>query len=54
MNLSKGVPWLAVGTVLFSGCNEKKEAAATPPPPVIVAAVEPRNVPIVRMTERWR
>jgi membrane fusion protein, multidrug efflux system len=47
MNLSKAVPWLAVGTVLFSGCNEKKEAAATPPPPVIVAAVEPRNVPIV-------
>jgi membrane fusion protein (multidrug efflux system) len=47
MNLSKGLPWLAVGTVLFSGCNEKKEAAATPPPPVIVAAVEPRNVPIV-------
>jgi membrane fusion protein, multidrug efflux system len=42
------VPWLAIGTVLFSGCNEKKEAAATtPPPPVIVAAVEPRNVPIV-------
>jgi membrane fusion protein (multidrug efflux system) len=47
MNLSKALPWLAVGTVLFSGCNEKKEAAATPPPPVIVAAVEPRNVPIV-------
>jgi membrane fusion protein, multidrug efflux system len=48
MNFSKGVPWLAIGTVLFSGCNEKKEAAATPPPPpVIVAAVEPRNVPIV-------
>jgi membrane fusion protein, multidrug efflux system len=47
MNLSKAVPWLAVGTVLFSGCNEKKEAAATPPPPVIVAAVEPRNVPII-------
>jgi membrane fusion protein, multidrug efflux system len=47
MNLSKAVPWLAVGAVLFSGCNEKKEAAATPPPPVIVAAVEPRNVPIV-------
>src|ERR1700739_2351523 len=47
MNLSKAVPWLAVGTVLFSGCNEKKEAAATPPPPVNVASVEPRNVPIV-------
>src|ERR1700747_50974 len=47
MNLSKAVPWLAVGTVLFSGCNEKKEAAASPPPPVIVAGVEPRNVPIV-------
>jgi membrane fusion protein, multidrug efflux system len=47
MNLSKAMPWLAVGMVLFSGCNEKKEAAATPPPPVIVAAVEPRNVPIV-------
>jgi RND family efflux transporter MFP subunit len=48
MNFSKGAPWLAIGTVLFSGCNEKKEAAAPPPaPPVIVAAVEPRNVPIV-------
>lgn len=47
MNFSKGAPWLAIGTVLFSGCNEKKEAAATPPPPVIVAAVEPRNVPII-------
>src|SRR6202012_3494296 len=48
MNFSKGAPWRATGTVLFSGCNEKKEAAATPPPPpVIVAAVEPRNVPIV-------
>ena len=48
MNFSKGAPWLAIGTVLFSGCNEKKETAATPPaPPVIVAAVEPRNVPIV-------
>src|SRR5246500_907426 len=48
MNFPKGAPWLAIGTVLFSGCNEKKEAAATPPPPpVIVAAVEPRNVPIV-------
>jgi membrane fusion protein (multidrug efflux system) len=48
MNFCKGAPWLAIGTVLFSGCNEKKEAAATPPPPpVIVAAVEPRNVPIV-------
>src|SRR5215469_4852582 len=47
MNFSKGAPWLAIGTVLFSGCNEKKEASATlPPPPVIVAAVEPRNVPI--------
>jgi RND family efflux transporter MFP subunit len=48
MNFSKGAPWLAIGTVFFSGCNEKKEAAAAPPPPpVIVAAVEPRNVPIV-------
>jgi membrane fusion protein, multidrug efflux system len=48
MNFSKGAPWLAIGTVLFSGCNEKKEATATlPPPPVIVAAVEPRNVPII-------
>jgi RND family efflux transporter MFP subunit len=47
MNLSKGAPWLAVGTVLFSACNEKKEATVTPPaPPVIVAAVQPRNVPI--------
>jgi membrane fusion protein (multidrug efflux system) len=47
MNLSKGAPWVAAGTVLFSACNEKKEASATlPPPPVIVAAVEPRNVPI--------
>jgi membrane fusion protein, multidrug efflux system len=48
MNFCKGAPWLAIGTVLLSSCNEKKEAAATPPPPpVIVAAVEPRNVPIV-------
>ena len=47
MNVSKGAPWLAVGVILLSGCNEKKEAAVTPPPPaVIVAAVEPRNVPI--------
>ena len=47
MNFSKGAPWLAIGTVLFSGCNEKKEASVTPPPvPVIVATVEPRNVPI--------
>ena len=48
MNFPKGAPWLAIGTVLFSGCNEKKDATATlPPPPVIVAAVEPRNVPII-------
>src|SRR6201998_4883912 len=48
MNFSKGAPWLAIGPVLFSGCNEKKETAATlPPPPVSVAAVEPRNVPII-------
>jgi membrane fusion protein, multidrug efflux system len=48
MNFSKGAPWLAIGAVLFSGCNEKKDTAATPPPPpVIVTAVEPRNVPIV-------
>ncbi|MBV8098270.1 MAG: efflux RND transporter periplasmic adaptor subunit [Verrucomicrobia bacterium] len=47
MNFSKGAPWLAIGAVLFSGCNEKKDAtAAAPPPPVIVATVEPRNVPI--------
>lgn len=47
MNFSKGAPWLAVGMVLFSGCNEKKEATPTlPPAPVVVAAVEPRNVPI--------
>jgi membrane fusion protein (multidrug efflux system) len=48
MNFPKGAPWLAIGTVLFCGCNEKKDATATlPPPPVIIAAVEPRNVPIV-------
>ncbi|MBV9875439.1 MAG: efflux RND transporter periplasmic adaptor subunit [Verrucomicrobia bacterium] len=48
MNFSKGAPWLAIGTVLFIGCNENKDATATlPPPPVIVAAVEPRNVPII-------
>ena len=48
MNFPKGAPWLAIGTVLFSGCNEKKDAIATlPPPPVIIAAVEPRNVPII-------
>jgi len=48
MNFSKGAPWLAIGTVLFSGCTEKKDATTTlPPPPVIVAAVEPRNIPIV-------
>jgi membrane fusion protein (multidrug efflux system) len=47
MNLFKGVPWLAAGAVLLSGCNEKKEATVTPPPPpVILAAVEPQNVPI--------
>ena len=48
MNFSKGAPWLAIGTVLFSGCNEKKESTVAPPSaPVIIAAVEPRNVPII-------
>jgi membrane fusion protein, multidrug efflux system len=47
INLPKGAFWLAAGTLLFVGCNEKKAGpAALPPPAVIVATLEPRNVPI--------